>query len=753
MGRSSIGLVHYVWFAGLGTALVLAIGWLCIHEYLREWKHHQAIAKRLELKSLESELDALEMEINQAEGPRREKLEERRKVLSMVYAQIKTRPKEIQQIQLDYFRRVDRCVTCHRAIENEAMVGQPEPYGGHPGKFLSWHEVQDFGCTICHEGQGLSTDYMNAAHESIRIHGKHRDRPWPRGVLPRYLLQSSCGKCHLSKNVPYAPLLTKGRELIEKSGCSGCHKIRLFEDLGDDDSEKVAPPLDRLGNKVNRTWLLQWLNNPRDYDPVEEFNRPRMPRFDLTKEDILCLAEFLLSSKDGQALVEPPPEGDPDRGGLIFRESRCVTCHTIEGKGGYISPELELITTKVSRKWAYNWLRKTHYFDFKTKMPQFGFTPEQAISVIDHLWYEYEAEPLEPPEGFQEAEEALKLSKKERIARGKVLFLDKGCTGCHPRSDVEPQGRTGRPLEEFALMDEETLEWGEVDKSKIEPYVGNWVFLRLRDPRALAPEGKMPHFPLTEAEAVMITVALLSDAGDEIPKEYLVEHEKYLVGGKSPRYPNPPYPLPHGGIHGVSAKTIKDYPESPGEFGRIVDKYRCRSCHVVFGNGGWVSTHPLDMEGSQVQRDWLRDYFGLPYSLRPILKERMLNLKMDPQEVDFLTEFFKTVSIDNTISHTLGSTLTEQEAQQGKTLFEEKGCGACHIVEGKGGFVGPTLDKVGERLMAGWIYAFLRDPQLYEPWTIQPNYGLSEQEARALTAYLMTRRGEKKAKELAAVEE
>lgn len=733
-GRSSIGIVHYIWFAVLGVALVLALGALFIKEYVRVWKHHQEIAKRLQIKSVKARIDALDEEIERSEGKKRHELEERRKVLNMVLAQVEVRPKKIEQIQLDHFKRVDRCTTCHRNIEDHGMAGKPEPYNGHPGKFLDWHEVQNFGCTICHEGQGLSTDYMNAAHKSIRIQGKHRDRPWPRGIFSKYLLQSSCGKCHLTQKVPYAPLLTRGRELLEKAGCSGCHYIRLYEN-----EKKVAPPLDRLGDNVNRAWLLHWLSNPRDYAPAEELVRSRMPRFDLSREDILCLTEFLLSSHDEESLTEPPAEGDPEKGALLFREARCVTCHTIEGKGGYIAPELELITTKVTPKWAYNWLRNTHYFDPDTTMPQFGFTEEEAANVIAYLWDEYETEPLEPPEGFKEADDALKLSKEERITRGKKLFTDFGCMGCHPRSDIEVQGKIGRPLEKFALMDEETMEWGKIDKFSIEPYAGNWIFKRLMEPRLLSPEGKMPHFSLTEEEASMITLALLSDTGDKIPEEYLVRDD-------GARYPDAPFPLPQGGVHGVSAWTLRDYPEPPGEFGKLMDKYRCRSCHVVYGKGGWVSTHPLDLEGSQVQKEWLRNYFDLPYSLRPVLKERMLDLHMEPHEADFLTEFFKMVAVDNFVTDTVDLTFTGEDSEMGKLLFGSKGCSACHIVGGKGGFVGPALDKVGGRLTSGWIYAFLKDPQRYEPWSIQPNYALSDEEARTLTAYLMTLREETKEK-------
>ena len=53
-----------------------------------------------------------------------------------------------------------------------------------------------------------------------------------------------------------------------------------------------------------------------------------------------------------------------------------------------------------------------------------------------------------------------------------------------------------------------------------------------------------------------------------------------------------------------------------------------------------------------------------------------------------------------------------------------------------GGYVGPPLTTVGDRLTAGWIFAYMKNPRYYEPWSIQPDYGFSEEETRALTAYL-----------------
>lgn len=292
--------------------------------------------------------------------------------------------------------------------------------------YLHWHDVEYFGCTVCHEGQGLSTDYMHAAHRPIR----GLDRPWQKGVLPKYLIQSSCGKCHLDREVPFAPLLSKGRDTIKKAGCAGCHKIRLFEE-----QEKVAPSLDGLSNKVNRAWLLRWFLNPREYDEGRDLIRHRMPRFNLSKEQILDLEAFLMTAK-GKTLVEPVMDGDVENGGLLFRESRCVTCHKIEGKGGYLAPELSMVTTKVSKAWMYNWIKDQHAFQPKTKMPQFNFTEQQVLDIVAYIWDEFGEEKPEIPDGFEETSIPEK-DVRERIARGKTIFMEYGCTGCHTKSGLE----------------------------------------------------------------------------------------------------------------------------------------------------------------------------------------------------------------------------------------------------------------------------------------------------------------------------
>ena len=95
--------------------------------------------------------------------------------------------------------------------------------------------------------------------------------------------------------------------------------------------------------------------------------------------------------------------------------------------------------------------------------------------------------------------------------------------------------------------------------------------------------------------------------------------------------------------------------------------------------------------------------------------------------------------------------------EEGKGLFESVGCKACHAIEPDqhatpvgviAGFgpgqtftakdFAPNLDKIAEKTSAAWIYAWLKNPHDFSPHTAMPSLRLSDHEAEALTAFLMT---------------
>ena len=80
------------------------------------------------------------------------------------------------------------------------------------------------------------------------------------------------------------------------------------------------------------------------------------------------------------------------------------------------------------------------------------------------------------------------------------------------------------------------------------------------------------------------------------------------------------------------------------------------------------------------------------------------------------------------------------QVELGKQLFYGKyACQGCHIVDSKPdkGYIGPTLTQVGSRLTAAWIYQWMKDPQALRPGTTEPNRAMSDEDASALTAFLM----------------
>jgi cytochrome c1 len=48
------------------------------------------------------------------------------------------------------------------------------------------------------------------------------------------------------------------------------------------------------------------------------------------------------------------------------------------------------------------------------------------------------------------------------------------------------------------------------------------------------------------------------------------------------------------------------------------------------------------------------------------------------------------------------------------------------------------LTQVGSRLTPAWIYAWLKNPQTLRPGTMEPSQNISDGDARAMTAFLMT---------------
>ena len=153
----------------------------------------------------------------------------------------------------------------------------------------------------------------------------------------------------------------------------------------------------------------------------------------------------------------------------------------------------------------------------------------------------------------------------------------------------------------------------------------------------------------------------------------------------------------------------------------------------------------LSWEGTSVQRQWLDDFLKNPNTLRPALIRRMPKFNLTDSERTILTDYMMTVYQTAAFQRD-EMPLTGYPpdlVEKGRQLFYSKyACQSCHMVnpnEDKG-YIGPTLTKVGARLNAAWIFHYLKDPQALRPGTIEPNQHMSDDDARALTAFLMAQK-------------
>ena len=601
----------------------------------------------------------------------------------------------IQQIWLPDLAVVDRCETCHVA-QKEASLSDValQPFRRHP---VMPHTGEQFGCVMCHRGQGAATT-VEEAHRSTLA--------WEQPILPAAYIESSCGQCHRGPLMG-TPRLNQGRMMLARYGCVNCHTVRLPQG-GVMKATDDAPSLSHIADKTSREWIYAWLKNPQAYAASAT-----MPNFQLTDEAARDISAFLVANSsrlpnDNAAAAPAKSAPDPAAGASVYGESFCASCHAVQNAagnlvGGDVGPELTRVGTKVKPEWLRAWLENPRVYDPQTAMPHYRFNPQQLELINAFLLNKTDSDLLSAVH--------LDPATPEQVNHGKALVSEYGCTSCHeiqglkrPENFAPELSRIGsKPVSQLVFLD------------GMQHTLPAYISGKIRQPRAFGSALKMPQYTFTAAQVDALTTALLS----------LDDRSATLPPSLTP-----------------AATPVSTY-QPAGKAGQLMQDLACFSCHAINGRGGDMAPD-LTWEGSSVQRAWLQDFLKNPNTLRPALIRRMPKFNLTDSEITELTDYIMTVyqtpAFDRDSVPAGGSPAL---VEQGRQLFYSKyACQGCHIVDTKTdkGYIGPTLTQVGSRLTPAWIYHWMKNPQALRPGTTEPNRNLSDEDAAALTAYLSTLR-------------
>jgi cytochrome c2 len=660
--------------------------------------------------------------------------------------------------------RVDRCQTCHRAIdrpgfeskkeaerlmaelrtkldknlvqpsrraETEARVAQLQrtvdgkndilnPFRTHPklDTFVgsaSPHPLLEYGCTVCHRGQDRATEFGRAGHSPM---SRRMEMRWDTAKVSLLPGPWDYAKRNYGREVnPFLDTPMYPRQYYE-AGCVKCHSGQV--DVGE-------------GAKISKALHM-----------VELYG--------------------------------------------------CHACHKIDNwrftelqKPG---PALDGIAEKTTPEWAFRWIANPPRFRPTTRMPSFFYQRNMvgpAVPAAERAqnvkYQDAEIHSIVTYLFAKSTHRPWPAGPAGDSGRGKQLVESIGCMACHIAQDTikDAEGNV-----RVALRDDFPLERhfgfnlvGVGTKTN-----ANWVYNWVKNPKAYDAEAPMPSLRLSDQEAADITSYLVT-----LKKPAFMEQEI------RPPDPNVVRELAKGYL--INSLTLNDADAKLRSMSlndqlvylgqRSIEKYGCYSCHDIAGFEGLkpIGTE-LTIEGSKTLHLFDFGFFGdaththsyvnwddhkeevqhtvpswiynkvrsprvwddrrtKPYND----KLKMPNFHLSQEEAQLITTVVLGLTKEKVAANRMAANNPRmRQVEQERKIISQSNCRGCHVVSRSGRAIGslisdanflpPDLTPQGDRAQSPWLFQFLKDPTVMKirPWmqVRMPTFHFSDARAAQLVA-------------------
>ena len=638
-------------------------------------------------------------------------------------------------IYFSQVQKVDRCTTCHLAMDMPGFEKEAQPFRTHPKLDLmlgstSPHPIDKIGCTVCHEGRGTSTDFIRAAHTP---RNEEQKKEWEKKyhwaeehhtiekMIPLQYTEGKCRVCHKSTEyVPRAEKLTRSVQTIRGAGCFGCHRIEGWDHI-----RKPAPSLKKVKGKLTRDWIVKWVKKPTSYNQwarmPAQFHQGNITTDDYRQyqdAELNALSDYILAESEDYKPNFYTSLGSKERGKELFGVVGCLGCHQIDDfartRGRWTqAPDLSTVGSKVSKDWLMSWLKNPKHYWEETLMPSLRLSDGEIGDLSAYLLSKRNEafEKLEPTQTDIETQKKvlkLYLMRDPKMAPatevkvdsyiaelkphevkdklGKAAMTRYGCYGCHEFKGFEKSQGNGVELSEWGSKPTNKLDFGlqEMEHSNY-----NWAHGKLANTR-IWDKGvvkeyldllRMPNYEMIEEDRNSVVTALMGMTALKV---------------------TPP-----------AAKLLSSRETIMEEGQRIVHKYNCQGCHMIEGiyqalpedhpdreahekqrwdlEGRILSYYPEDetlgppplvSEGSRVRSDWVHAFFNNPsHRLRVKLKVRMPSFQMSNDEVNKIVSYWAAQgNLEFPVAPLYKVSLTPVQLGNAKALFNKLQCTTCHTV-------------------------------------------------------------------------